>query len=543
MNARRTNSARLALVVVALLAAVPLLWGLGDRYLWQDEAQTALLAERWLLHGRPLAFDGRNLLTMDRYEALSPEQARPVYSEADAAIRHFVDRGDFKADTTWTGHPWGQFAAAAVSMSALGKGTWQARLPFALMGIATAVLLYAVARRRFGSPLVGPAAVGLLLTNVYWILHARQCRYYAASSLLLLVTLAAWLRWQDRRRFGAAGFVVAAWFWFQFDYGSVWPVVGILLAEALRRSWRSPREPLLAGLGFALAVLPFIFFYEMLDRLGPPAVPWWDRFLGTLSLFDHYVLATPLLAAAAVWGRRRPAEAGLIALTVVLEAAFVVWVSLSAPYPFHRYVVGLAPLGCLLAAWLVAEVAQLARKRGTQIGWTVALVTLLALTPFATLPLSWIVPERYQRAGPRNGWLRAELGLFAAELRGKLPDPGRVVIAYLEERLEPGDEVLINYEDNPVMFYTGARVRGGIPGFRIDAADGVAPRFAILRRSATFSTVEPVARAILRQRWVEVPVRAPDIPWSNIPDPAFRPLLLDETADAIVFLEREKERK
>lgn len=538
MNARRT-----ALVVVALLAAVPLLWGLGDRYLWQDEAQTALLAERWLLHGRPVAFDGRNLLTMDRYEALSPEQAQRIYSDAAPAIRHFVDRGDFKADTTWTGHPWGQFAAAAVSMSALGKGTWQARLPFALMGIATAVLLYAVARRRFESPLVGPIAVGLLLTNVYWILHARQCRYYAPSSLLLLVTLAAWLRWQDGRRFGAAGFVLAAWSWFQFDYGSVWPVVGILLAEALRRSWRNPREPLLAGLGFALAVAPFVGFYEMLSRFGPAAVPWWDRFLGTLSLFDHYVLAIPLLTAVAVWRRARPAEAGLLALTLILLAAFVVWVSLSAPYPFHRYVVGLTPLGCLVAAWLVAEMAQRARSRGAQIGLAVVLATLLAVTPFASLPLSWSVPERYQRTGPRDGWLRAELGLFAAELRGRLPDPGRAVIAYLEERLEPGDEVLINYEDNPVMFYTGARVRGGIPGFRIDAADGVAPRFAILRRSATFSPVEPVARAIRRQSWVEVPVRAPDTPWSNIPDPAFRSLLLDETADSIVFLEREKERK
>lgn len=54
------------------LAAVLLLWGLSNKYLWQDEAVTAVLAERMLKFGRPLAYDGVNLITIDYFLAEDP---------------------------------------------------------------------------------------------------------------------------------------------------------------------------------------------------------------------------------------------------------------------------------------------------------------------------------------------------------------------------------------------------------------------------------------------------------------------------------------
>jgi predicted membrane-bound mannosyltransferase len=40
--------------IIASLAAILLFWGLSDRYLWQDEAATAVLSARLLKFGRPL---------------------------------------------------------------------------------------------------------------------------------------------------------------------------------------------------------------------------------------------------------------------------------------------------------------------------------------------------------------------------------------------------------------------------------------------------------------------------------------------------------
>jgi hypothetical protein len=480
---------------------------------------------------------------MDIAERLPLADAQRISADADAAIRHFIDRGDFKADTTWIGHPWGQFLVTGSSFAIFGKGTWQARLPFALMGIATAVLTYALARRRFASPLVAPVSIALLLTNVYWILHMRQCRYYAASSLLMLVTLAAWLRWRDKRRLGAASFVGAAWLWFQFDYGSFWPVVGILMAEALRSSWRNPRNALTVGVVLGISVAPFAWYYELASRLKSASMPWHERFLGNLILVDHYVLPILVLVPGVLWlmlrWRSRPLEARLLGLMAAICVGFLIWLPLSTPFPFHRYAVVLTPLGCLFAAWLVSELAQVAGTGWRRVGLATLLTAGLAMTLLASLPTTLAMPNRHRWVAGDSSWLRREFPLYAAELTGHLPDPNRKIIEQLRSHLEPGDEVLINYEDVPVMFYTEARVRGGIPQFRVGAVDGTAPRLAVLRKSARFAPLDLIRRAMRSENWVEVHVGAPDVPWSNIPEPAFRHVLMRTNSPQVSIFERQ----
>jgi hypothetical protein len=51
---------RVVVCLLAALAGVLLLANLGNQYLWQDEAQTALLARTILSAGVPLGYDGRN---------------------------------------------------------------------------------------------------------------------------------------------------------------------------------------------------------------------------------------------------------------------------------------------------------------------------------------------------------------------------------------------------------------------------------------------------------------------------------------------------
>ena len=49
---------QLLFAAVWALGALLLFWGLSDKYLWQDEAATAVLAERLVKYGSPLAYDG-----------------------------------------------------------------------------------------------------------------------------------------------------------------------------------------------------------------------------------------------------------------------------------------------------------------------------------------------------------------------------------------------------------------------------------------------------------------------------------------------------
>src|SRR5580658_7413390 len=97
----------LAQVLIPGLAAILLFWNLTEKYLWH-EAATAVLATRLLKFGRPLAYDGVNLITTDMFEVNEDEIGR-LAGNAKAAVDHHVLRGEFKPDTTWKWQPWGLF--------------------------------------------------------------------------------------------------------------------------------------------------------------------------------------------------------------------------------------------------------------------------------------------------------------------------------------------------------------------------------------------------------------------------------------------------
>src|SRR6187399_2461584 len=110
-----------ALIVGA--AAVLLFWRLGAIYLWQDEANTAVLAVRMLKSGKPLAYDGVNLLSNDNFAAEDRVEIGTRTANPKAAVDYIIGRGDLKADMSWIFQPWGQFVVAAASIQALGQTT------------------------------------------------------------------------------------------------------------------------------------------------------------------------------------------------------------------------------------------------------------------------------------------------------------------------------------------------------------------------------------------------------------------------------------
>ena len=246
-NYKSTWSSIVAPACLTCVAATLLLWGLGTTYLWQDEAATAVLAQRMLRFGRPLAYDGVNLVTIDYFAAEDAKSAEQRSQNAQADIDYYVRRGDYKPDTTWKWHPWGQFLVAALGLKLFGATTLGARLLFALAGVATVLLFYRFVLANLQDPKLAVLASLFLLSNGYWILHSRQCRYYSLSSLFLVLTLSGYARWQRGGRWGAIAFVLAAWCWFQVDYGTVWPVFGVLFLDALIAQRQMFWKPLAVG--------------------------------------------------------------------------------------------------------------------------------------------------------------------------------------------------------------------------------------------------------------------------------------------------------
>jgi 4-amino-4-deoxy-L-arabinose transferase-like glycosyltransferase len=502
--------------VIAVVAAVLLFWGLTDRYLWQDEAATAVLATRMLKYGRPLAYDGVNLITTDVYDDDDDAIAR-MAADPKAAVAYHLHRGEFKPDTTWKWQPWGLFAVAAASFKALGQTTLAARLPFALAALATVLLLFRLVRRYSGSLPMAILAAAFLVGNPYWILHARQCRYCSLSSLFLTLTLMGYARWQWGGRGGAAAFVAAAWCWFQVDYGTVWPVYGVLFLDAFLAGRNRWRRTVAVGAALAAAIAPFFYYYELWGRAADQDSVWKDRFLDNLYNMNEFVApALIVLAAAALliwrWKSLAGEERRLAAVAGGIIVALAVWIPSVAAFTFLRYAIIAAPAAALLTAWLVVRACG---TRAARFAWPAA--ALLIATPWASLPLHALAPPP-DWAG-LSPWVRSEFSALRAGVFSHQADPNRIVIEWLRKNASPSDEILINYEDIPLMFYLPNPIRGGIPAFRVEDDARTPPRFVVLRHSVEITHWPLFERELQRYQWAPAPVKAPDMVWGNNPDP------------------------
>jgi hypothetical protein len=497
------------------LAAILLFWGLTEKYLWQDEAATAVLAVRMLKFGRPLAYDGKNLLTIDMQDEDDDAELSRRTKEPQAAIDYYVEQGNFKKDTTWKWQPWGLFAIAAASIKLLGQTTLAARLPFAIAGFATVPLLFYLVRKQFGSFQAAAISAVLLVSNSYWILHARQCRYYSVSSLFLVLTLMAYARWQWGGR-GPAAFIVSAWCWFQVDYGTVLPVLAVLFLEALvadtGKFWRT----VTAGAILGATLAPFVWFYDLLHRGSDADGSWLQR--AGQNAFNTNEFVIPALIVLVVvyvlvrnWKSLPEGERRLVAIGCAIIAALALWIPAVTVYSFVRYVIIAAPVGAMLTGWLLMRLFG----RDWKLAWLAAAV--LIFTPWLSVPLRAIAKPPDWWEG--SIWYRAELKDLRDEIVGHQPDPNRLVIDYLRKNAASTDEILINYEDFPLMYYLPNPIRGGIATFRVEDDAKNPPRWVILRHAADFVHWPVFEREMARYKWEVVPLKAPDLQWGNNPDP------------------------
>jgi hypothetical protein len=231
---------------------------------------------------------------------------------------------------------------------------------------------------------------------------------------------------------------------------------------------------------------------------------------------NHYVIPAIALIAAVLLlfrqGRRvAGAERRLVSLSLLILFALLVWVPTAAPVAYVRYVVMAAPAGCIVIAWLV--VRGLASWRPIA-RW--ATVAILLFTPWLSLPLDPVAQRPVWRP---NVIVRPEFERLLGEVFVPRPDPNRAVVEWLRQHASPGDEILVNYEDAPLMYYLPNPIRGGIAAFRVEDHAKGPPRFAVLRRTVQFVHWPVFMREASRYEWEAVTIDGPDVTWGNNPDP------------------------
>ena len=506
-GARRPD---LVVALVALLSFPLFLYGLGNTYLWQDEAQTALLGRSVLRYGVPMVGQGT--------ESLS------AHMGADAGLNGIY----FQIS-------WLQAYVAAVSSRLFGESSWSARVPFALAGWLCVPLIAWVVVRAGGSRTAARMAALLTATSVPFIVCARQSRYYAltaAAALLVAGTYAMVVdRAELRRPIGLASASLAAasvLLVLSFDVTAM-GILGIIAAHwMLVSGWSRRAAPF--WMSWLAAVVVMVVWMALSlsapmrhDNAGLAAMPnrvWHGTFFYAGQI-DAYVVPLPLLALAvlALRGRTRPPTLllGVFALGAIAGV-------LLSPYRFFRYIVPALPFVFGLVSVALAALAE--KGRVARIA-AVAIVALLA-TSTALHSLSHSL----------TGALAGSTGVITvrdravavrvpfADLLQELRDPPRGPIAAAIESLarhaRPDDVIVTTYGELPLKFHTTYKVYGGetaqLP------LDGERVRWIWPRHLKAYTSVRPavewVEGELARETYERIELRAIDRRWENREDPA-----------------------
>ncbi len=469
-------------VVVALLfiAGLLLTAQLENGYLWQDEAETALLARNVLRFGYPRASDGRNAIDLPHFG----------YGPGEA----------------WIYSPWLPFYFLAGMFALAGQSTWAARLPFALAGWLSIYLTWRLARLLTDRAGVQRLSVALLTGSVPFLLHMRQCRYYALTTALLLGVCLAYLRFLTRRSLSRAlGIGALMALLFHTNFGVFLPVGVSLGAHQFLRGDRVSRRHLLSAAGLVGALtLPWALAFYRSAFIGTVTLgrlyrhlEYYVRITNTYLLPLAFMGAVSCLAMLLRRGKtaRRPVWSSEMAdgyrFLVILVVAYAGF--LLIPDQRHmRYLIPLLPVLAIgEAGWLIRWFGRRRWLCGTVAALAVGTNLLQSVHP--RVPMLDVIDELTHRyEGPMEG-----------------------VVRYLRAHGKPDELVKIPYDDRTVMFYTDLRVER--PSDFLRETD---PDWVVLRRPwIPASFFESPSFRRIEAHYERIELDAPDILWQNREDP------------------------
>jgi len=535
---RTTASGRLRgglFLIGMLLSAVLLLFcRLDDAYLWQDEAETAIVSRNLLTYGLPLSTDGTHWV----------QQAPQMFVE-------------FTDDYIWIYHSWLQYGVTAASFALFGVTTFAARLPFVLVGLLTIYYFHGFVSRWMADTRIARVATLLLVFCIPFVLLLRQARYYALAAFFTLLTVDAYLRLtnegtrpdlQSGEQWAVPYFVLSAVLLYHSHYGAFFPTMITLALHFVlsRPARRARRRLLMALLLVALLALPWARMMRVQNRGGPFQM---DRFLSHIGQHSLYITAwlfplvlVPFLLIALIrpsvgrdtvphsQGDRLELSPGqttfcrLVGLEIVLTI-----LSLSAAaafdWAFFRYLAHLIPLLLILLAVVVVWFME----RSALIGYTLLIVVVVSnalhVVPYGVPGVKEIDWQELWPGSPpfealddvwaKAGRFRSDVWMYAQELSHSYEGPNEGLVKYLSAHAQPGQTVAVNYEDLPLMFYTELRVLGGLSGRGL--AENTQPDWVIDRKHGPYR--DRLAAIVASGSYERVEIPYPDIRWENRPQP------------------------
>jgi len=461
------------------LASYLLFKNLGNIFLWQDEAQTGLLAKTVLQFGVPRGYDGLNYFSQE----LGAEYG-PGY--------------------LWKWHTWLPFYVLAGCYKLFGFSTFVSRLPFALAALGCFVALYFLTRELFSSRSAALFSVSTLLVSVPFYLLSRQCRYYSFTMLFVLLGLYGYIRLLHNRRGGGTLYLVAGTCLFHSHYvyfGTMLMTVAFHALFFWRHRWRAV---FLWSLLLCVINLPWMIWLASMrygERYGGSMgdlVQIWGRFVRFVADIQRYywlgfwlfTLVVLIVVSRLENQAERKTDLALdgLLLTVAFVAINLLVLSVFAPWPFFRYLAPLLPLFAMIIGVVLAKLQKI---------HTIFVLSFLLILWHEPIPD------------------------FFYELHHDYSGPIEAIVTYLNANAQKGDIVAATYGDMPIKFYTNLRVIGGLTGEDLHPAVGA--DWLIIRSGIVSDKDYAVRQFLIRntdwRQYEPITLPVPDLLFENREDP------------------------
>ena len=489
----------LGLASVLALSAGALLWNLAGPILWQDEAQSALIARTVVETGLPRGTDGLNFF--------SQEQG------AEYAQNHL-----------WRWHTWLPFYLVAGSYKLFGESTFSGRFPGALLGWISICLTYRLGVelwRDRRSALLGAAVLSIC---VGFLLLSRQCRYYSASICFTLISVWGYWRLMRSERWGHPLLIAGMTLLFQthYVYTGICGAAFIAHCAVFRRERWKPL--VISAAAVVLLALPWVIWFMQMkygSRYGGRTfhlMNSWDdlaRFIQQIALELVPWLLWPIpfmirhfrqkYAIEPATSSSQITEAN--ALIGILIAAHMLLLAPIVPFAFFRYLAPIVPLTAMLVGRWIAEASRIHKALA---GWMAAVVVLSS-------PIADFVKEQLH----------------------PVQAPVAAIVDYMQLHAAPQDVIAANYGDLPLKYYLPNRVIGGLTGE--DLARQPLPEWIVLRQyicGGPQSVDDQLKAWAANGEYERITLPVPDAPFEHREDPAVHLFATDWNEKPVVIYRR-----
>jgi len=425
MNSSRTHI--FLLITIIFIAAILIFSNLGDRLLWQDEAETALLARSISIHHIPVAWDGKN-----------------------------IDTGqsgtEFDNNFVWHWSAWGSIYLAYLGSRIFGETPLGFRIHSAVFGLLTIIAAYFASKRWTGNRRVALFSTFLLLLCIPFLLYSRQCRYYSVISFLGVVAL--WSYAGIPRRVPLITFIISSASMAYFNELSMGLLLTFVMVYAFisdedRRRWK--------WVFLAMPFITLLMIPQFIQRLhGGGKAQGWHALNAPIfgirllkGYFEWNNVVFPAIALALLWLSRRMLSLPTKKLLMFMTSSFIIYPFVVAFFldPNIHYATFAFVMAAILAASALSDLYK--QKRIVTI---IAAAVFFGTNLFAIGPIVWL-----------GKWFPSERVMYLREISSHYRGPTEATVDFFNSHAREGEVVATDYEQLPLMLHTKLAVANVMP--------------------------------------------------------------------------------